>query len=146
LLAEDAITPLGDLTLLEALTQNASSDLVRFSLVLQAELTSRRGVNSFTWTYEMVYLIDLPEFTPEVPDAASLRSDAEWVALLPRGSQWEFNVSGLPYTTEAILDGSIFQSERYRTNLVCFTDSHGNECADGPLLLPVGIVDVPRFP
>jgi len=115
--AEDAVTILGDLTVLEAMTREASSDPVPISLLLQASLPSQAGVNAYPSTYEMIYLIDLPELVPEVPDATLLRPDGQWQALLPRGSQWEFHVSALPFTKEAVLDGSMFHSEEYREGL-----------------------------
>ena len=145
LVADDGTTVLGDVTALEALTRNQSSGLVDILLLLQTEQTSHLGINSYPATYEMVYLIDLEELT-EVPGSSLLRSDEAWRQLMPRGSQWEFSVSSLPYTKKGTLDGSVFQSAGYHAALRCFIESFGADCARDLIIVPVGITGISRYP
>jgi hypothetical protein len=137
---------MGDATVLEAMTRDGEQNPVRVYLLLQFEFQSSPEINSYPWTYELVYLIDQDGPPGEVPDSSSLRLDAEWEQLLPRGSQWEFPVSALPYRSSILLPGSVFQTDDYRIQLLCFVESEGRDCSEGLVLAPVGITGIRRYP
>lgn len=145
LIASDGTTPIGEIAALETITRDASSEPAQIYLLLQAEQASLPGVNSFPWTYEMVYLIDLEAIT-EVPGSSDLRSDETWSQLMPRGSQWKFTVASLPYSNENMLEGSLFHSAGYEASLTCFIQTAGSDCAQGLIVVPVGITGIPRYP
>lgn len=137
---------MGDATVLEAMTRDGEQNPVRVYLLLQFESQSLLEINSYPWTYELVYLIDQDGPPGEVPDSSSLRLDAEWEQLLPRVSQWEFSVSALPYRSSILLPGSVFQTDDYRNQLLCFVESEGRDCSEELVLAPVGITGIRRYP
>jgi hypothetical protein len=137
---------MGDATVLEAMTRDGEQNPVRVYLLLQFESQSLPEINSYPWTYELVYLIDQDGPPGEVPDSSSLRLDAEWEQLLPRVSQWEFSVSALPYRSSILLPGSVFHTDDYRNQLLCFVESEGRDCSEELVLAPVGITGIRRYP
>ena len=130
---------IGELTTLMAVSKDKNKNPIVVRIVLQAELFSNPGVNSYPDVYKVLLLMGGSSID-EVQNKNKLVSVNGWEEMMPKGSIWTFiiNKNGVP---SPFVASTYYDSPEYNQAITNFINSGGATVSEDLTVVPIGATD-----